>query len=257
MATEHGSAKLGPDLEQHARKWDHLQDHLKRFRQITGEFPMLVDEPDGYESRRPNVIYHLGGPVYTQVYGNFGETTKYYTIEPELDDTERDVFGNVKDKLLERSVSEPAPAEDTEYEDRIQELLEEITVLERDRNGRLSELVQRLELGALEVTEETYEKIRYRLVRDIVGLGPLEPIMRDPANEDVHVIGPSQVDVDHGEFGLLETTIEFDSAEQFDNHRYLTSITSIRTTATRGCAERGSGTSGVFFYHLTSASRID
>jgi hypothetical protein len=48
-----------------------------------------------------------------------------------------------------------------------------------------------------------------------------------------------------------------DTAEQFDNHRYLTSITSIRTTATRGCAERGSGTSGVFFYHLTSASRID
>jgi flagellar protein FlaI len=217
MATEHGSAKLSPELRQHAQRWDHLRDHLKRFRQITGEFPMLVDEPDGYESRRPNVIYHLGGPVYSQVYGKFGETTKYYTIEPELDESERDVFGDVKDKLLERSVSKPAPTEDADYEDRIQELLGEITVLEDERDGRLAELVQRLELGPLQVSEETYEKIRYRLVRDIVGLGPLEPIMRDPANEDIHVIGPNQVDVDHGEFGLLETTIEFDSAEQFDN----------------------------------------
>jgi flagellar protein FlaI len=217
MATEHGSAKLSPELRQHAQRWDHLRDHLKRFRQITGEFPMLVDDPDGYESRRPNVIYHLGGPVYSQVYGNFGETTKYYTVEPELDESERDVFGDVKDKLLERSVSKPAPTEDTDYEDRIQELLGEITVLEDERDGRLAELVQRLELGPLQVSEETYEKIRYRLVRDIVGLGPLEPIMRDPANEDIHVIGPNQVDVDHGEFGLLETTIEFDSAEQFDN----------------------------------------
>jgi flagellar protein FlaI len=217
MATEHGSAKLDPELKRHAQRWSHLEDHLKRFRQITGEFPMLVDDPDGYESRRPNVIYHLGGPVYSQVYGNFGETTKYYTIEPELDESERGIFGDVKDKLLERSVSKPAPTEDTEYEDRIEELLGEITVLEEERDGRLSELVQRLELGPLEVSEETYQKIQYRLVRDIVGLGPLEPIMRDPANEDIHVIGPNQVDVDHGEFGLLETTIEFDSAEQFDN----------------------------------------
>ena len=217
MATEHGSAKIEPELRQHAERWDHLQEHLKRFRQITGEFPKLVDDPDGYESQRPNVIYHLGGPVYSQVYGNFGETTKYYTIEPELDDSEHGVFDDVKDKLLERSVSEPAPTEDTEYEDRIQELLEEITILEGERDGRLAELVQRLELGPLEVSEETYQKIRYRLVRDIVGLGPLEPIMRDPANEDIHVIGPNQVDVDHGEFGLLETTVEFDNAEQFDN----------------------------------------
>jgi flagellar protein FlaI len=217
MATEHGSAKIDSELKQHAQQWKHLREHLKRFRQITGEFPMLVDEPDGYESRRPNIIYHLGGPIYSQVYGNFGETTKYYTIEPELEDDEREVFGQVKDKLLERSVTKPAPTDDTEYEDRIRELLEEIVVLEDEHDGRLAELVQRLELGPLEITEETYEKVRYRLIRDIVGLGPLEPIMRDPANEDIHVIGPRQVDVDHGEFGLLETTVEFDSAEQYDN----------------------------------------
>ncbi|RLM59477.1 hypothetical protein DVK02_01655 [Halobellus sp. Atlit-31R] len=217
MATEHGSSSIDNELRRHAQRWGHLRDHLKRFRQITGEFPMLVEEPDGYESRRPNIIYHVGGPIYCQVYGNFGETTKYYTIEPELDDDERDLFGQVKDKLLERSVTKPAPAEETEYEDRIQELLEEIVVLESEHNGRLAELVQRLELGPLEVSEETYEKVQYRLVRDIVGLGPLEPIMRDPANEDIHVIGPRQVDVDHGEFGLLETTVEFDSSEQYDN----------------------------------------
>ncbi|SFR43859.1 flagellar protein FlaI [Halogeometricum limi] len=218
MATEHGSAKLSDDLKQHAMRWGHLRDHLKRFRQITGEFPMLIDEASGeYESRRPNVIYHLGGPIYAQVYGNFGETTKYYTIEPELDDDEHEIFDQVKDKLLERSVSKPAPEADVEYEDRIEELLEEIVMLEGKQQGRVHELIQRLDIGPVQVTEETYEKIQYRLVRDIVGLGPLEPIMRDPANEDIHVIGPRQVDVDHGVYGLLETTVEFDSKDQFDN----------------------------------------
>ncbi|ELZ60251.1 MULTISPECIES: type II/IV secretion system ATPase subunit [unclassified Haloferax] len=217
MATEHGSARLSDDLKRLAMQWPHLRDHLKRFRQITGEFPMLVDEPGDYESRRPNIIYPLGGPVFCQIYGNFGETTKYYTIEPEMDDDELDVFGRVKDKLLERSVSKPAPEESADYEERIEELLSEIVHIEGDDRGPLGSVAKRLDVAGIEVSQTTYDKIQYRLVRDIVGLGPLEPIMRDPENEDIHVIGPAQVDVDHGTFGLLETSVEFDSTEQFDN----------------------------------------
>ncbi|AFK18940.1 hypothetical protein E6P09_09145 [Haloferax mediterranei ATCC 33500] len=217
MATEHGSARLSDDLKRLAMQWPHLRDHLKRFRQITGEFPMLVDEPGDYESRRPNIIYPLGGPVFCQIYGNFGETTKYYTIEPEMDDEELEVFGRVKDKLLERSVSKPAPEESADYEERIEELLAEIVHIEGEDRGPLGSVAKRLDVAGIEVPQQTYDKIKYRLVRDIVGLGPLEPIMRDPENEDIHVIGPRQVDVDHGTFGLLETSVEFDDEEQFDN----------------------------------------
>jgi flagellar protein FlaI len=221
MATEHGSARLSDDLREHAARWDHLRDHLKRFKQITGEFPKLVDEPSEYESRRPNVLYPLGGPIFVQVYGNLGETTKYYTIEPELDEEERVVFDQVKDKILEYSVRKPAPESDADYEKRIEELLDEVVVVREpvpeDEQTSLQQLKQKLDLGRVEVTPSTYEKFQYRLVRDIVGLGPLEPIMRDTENEDIHVIGPSQVDVDHGTYGLLETSVEFDSPEQFDN----------------------------------------
>ncbi|WP_372911480.1 type II/IV secretion system ATPase subunit [Salinigranum sp.] len=221
MATEHGSARLSEELKQHARQWDHLRDHLKRFKKITGEYPMLVDEPGDYESRRPNVLYHLGGPVYVQIYGNVGEDTKYYTIEPELDEEERLVFDDVKDKILEYSVHQPAPESDTDYEERIESLLDEVVNVSdpvpEEEQTSLQQLKSRLNLGRITVSETTYEKMRYRLVRDIVGLGPLEPIMRDTENEDIHVIGPTQVDVDHGTFGLLETTVEWDSPESFDN----------------------------------------
>jgi flagellar protein FlaI len=221
MATEHGSARLSEELKQHARQWDHLRDHLKRFKKITGEYPMLVDEPGDYESRRPNVLYHLGGPVYVQIYGNVGEDTKYYTIEPELDEEERLVFDDVKDKILEYSVHQPAPESDTDYEERIESLLDEVVNVSEpvpeEEQTSLQQLKSRLNLGRISVSETTYEKMRYRLVRDIVGLGPLEPIMRDSENEDIHVIGPTQVDVDHGTFGLLETTVEWDSPESFDN----------------------------------------
>nr|WP_136588908.1 type II/IV secretion system ATPase subunit [Salinigranum halophilum] len=221
MATEHGSAQLSEELKRHAMRWDHLRDHLKRFKKITGEYPLLVDEPGDYESRRPNVLYPLGGPVFVQVYGNIGEDTKYYTIEPELDEAERAVFADVKDKILEYSVHQPAPESDTDYEERIESLLDEVVnvrePIPEEEQTSLQQLKSRLELGRINVSETTYEKMRYRLVRDIVGLGPLEPIMRDPENEDIHVIGPTQVDVDHGTYGLLETTVEWDSPESFDN----------------------------------------
>jgi len=41
--------------------------------------------------------------------------------------------------------------------------------------------------------------------------------MRDPANEDVHVIGPHQCYVDHGTYGMVETTVDFGTPEQFDS----------------------------------------
>jgi len=71
-------------------------------------------------------------------------------------------------------------------------------------------------VGSVEVTRSTYENILYRLNRDIVGLGPLEPVMRDPANEDIHVIGRSECHVDHGVYGMLQTTVEWQSEEAFD-----------------------------------------
>ena len=41
--------------------------------------------------------------------------------------------------------------------------------------------------------------------------------MRDTANEDIHVIGPHECHVDHGVYGMLETTVDFGTPQEFDN----------------------------------------
>ncbi|MFC6863601.1 type II/IV secretion system ATPase subunit [Halomicroarcula sp. GCM10025817] len=217
--TDHGRAKPSDELRQMAARRPHLRDHLKKFKQITGEFPMLIDEADDeYESDRPNVLYPVGGPIFCHIYGDVGQDMKYYAIEPELDEEEGAVFDKVRNRLLQKSVNKPAPESEAEYDDRIEELLQETTTI-RDEDGdsgvltRLSNLTN---VSAVEVTQETYENILYRLNRDIVGLGPLEPVMRDPANEDIHVIGRSECHVDHGVYGMLETTVEWESEEAFD-----------------------------------------
>ncbi|CCQ32952.1 Type II secretion system protein [Halorhabdus tiamatea SARL4B] len=217
--TDHGRPKPSDELRQHAARRPHLRDHLQKFKQITGEFPMFVEEADGeYETNRPNILYPVGGPIYTHIYGDIGQDIKYYAIEPELADDERTVFEKVRNRLLERSVMKPAPSEEAEYDDRIEELLQETTrVKNRESgNGVMSRLGDITNLGKVDVTEETYENIRYRLNRDIVGLGPLEPVMRDPANEDIHVIGPHECYVDHSVYSLIKTTVDFGEDGQYE-----------------------------------------
>ncbi|QIO21640.1 type II/IV secretion system ATPase subunit [Haloarcula sp. JP-L23] len=217
--TDHGRAKPSDELRQIAARRPHLRDHLKKFKQITGEFPMLIDEADSeYESKRPNVLYPVGGPIFCHIYGDIGQDMKYYAIEPELDQEEQVVFGKVRNRLLQKSVNKPAPEDEAEYDDRIEELLQETTrVRDEDaESGVLTRLSNLTDVGSVEVTQSTYENILYRLNRDIVGLGPLEPVMRDPANEDIHVIGRSECHVDHGVYGMLETTVEWQSEEAFD-----------------------------------------
>ncbi|USZ68123.1 type II/IV secretion system ATPase subunit [Halorussus salilacus] len=252
--TEHGTAQIQDDLREVAMRRPHLRDYLKRFKQFTGEFPRLIDEPgDEWEAEKPNVIYPVGGPIYCHIYGDVGQDTEYYAVEPELSGTEQELFGKVRSQILERSVNKPAPEDESEYDDRIEELLDETVNIDDggSANGRnlarlspqqvlqwvkdvsyndfkqgvrrysTEDVVRTVKdftnIGTYEVSEQTYENIRYRLNRDIVGFGPLEPIMRDPANEDIHVIGPHETYVDHGTFGMLGTSVDFGSPDQFDN----------------------------------------
>ncbi|WP_101296536.1 type II/IV secretion system ATPase subunit [Halegenticoccus soli] len=216
--TDHGTAKPSAELRRLAAKRPHLLAHLKKFKQITGEFPLLIEEAsDEYESNRPNVIYSVGGPIFCHVYGDLGQSTKYYAVEPTLSRAETVVLERVKGKLLSKSGHRRAPAKESEYDDLIEELLEESTRIKTGGGGLFDRLSRLWNFGKIDVTKRTYESIRYRLNRDIIGFGPLEPVMRDPANEDVHVIGPHECHVDHSIYGMLETTVEFGTAKQFDN----------------------------------------
>src|SRR6056297_673541 len=216
--TEHGTAKPSEDLRKAAMRRPHLREHLREFKQSTGEFPLLIDEPKGeYESKRPNVIYHVGGPIYSHIYGDLGQDTKYYALEPEVSGPQAEILNEVKNRLLAVSGQHSAPDSEAEYDDLIEELLEEVTHVDDGATGWKRNLSKITNMGKLSITEETYENIRYRLNRDIVGLGPLEPVMRDPANEDIHVIGPKECHVDHGTYGMLETTVDFGTPKEFDN----------------------------------------
>jgi len=134
--TELGTAQPSDELRELAARQPHLREHLMKFKHITGEFPVLIDEASSeYETDRPNVIYPVGGPIYAHVYGDVGADMKYYAIEPSLSQEEAEVFEYVKNKLLEKSVQRAAPDTEAEYDDRIEELLGETVAVEGQQSG--------------------------------------------------------------------------------------------------------------------------
>ncbi len=215
--TDQGTPTPSDELKQVANRRPHLREHLQKFKQIAGEFPMLVDEPDDYEVRNPNIIYPVGGSVYCHIYGDVGQDKKYYCIEPTLSDDEQVTLEEIKSNLLSKSGHRMSPDDDAGYDDLIEELLDETTYVTDGDMNFYERVKQVWNFGKVKVNQATYDSIRYRLNRDIVGFGPLEPIMRDPQNEDIHVIGPHETHVDHGTFGMLPTTVDFGTPDEYDD----------------------------------------
>jgi len=215
--SEHGTPRPSDELQQTAMRDPHLRDHLMKFKQITGEFPLLVDGPGDYEHPHPNVVYGLGGSIYAHVYGDVGQKLKYYTIEPKIPDGDQDVLTDVKRQLLSRSGEYAAPDNEQEYDDLIEELLEDVTYIDQGDMSFFDRVKNLWNFGQVRVNQQTYDAIRYRLNRDIIGFGPLEPVMRDSENEDIHVLSSDECHVDHGTFGMMPTTIDFGSPEEYDS----------------------------------------
>jgi flagellar protein FlaI len=198
-------------LREHADQHPHLQNHLEEFYAEFGEYPLFVENVGDYEADRPNVCYRISDEVFVQVYGDLGVSTTYYCIEPQLDDEQREVYAQTRQRILDRSVSRPAPGDDEEFREHLNALLDQVVSVGGSVGGLSGGLG-----GSVTVDERTYESIQYHLERDIVGLGPLDPVMTDPQNEDIHVIGSHQCNIDHGTYGMVETNVDFGDPDAFN-----------------------------------------
>jgi archaeal flagellar protein FlaI len=63
-----------------------------------------------------------------------------------------------------------------------------------------------------------YQSIRYAIKRKLLGMGVLEPVIRDPNIEDISCSGVGNIFVEHKVFGGLRTGISFDTADSLDKY---------------------------------------
>ena len=215
--SDFGSARLENELDALADEHPHLREHLEWFHEEYGEYPKLIDEPsEEWESDRPNVIYEAEAPIFCHVYGDMGIDTTYYCVEPTLEDEDKALYDRIRQRILDKSVTRPAPGDNEEFEEHLDELLDEVVEITSGITGQSIGRLKSFGTSKVSLSQDQFTRLRYQLQRDIVGLGPLEPVMADTANEDIHVIGPKQCYLDHGTYGMISATVDFGTPEEFE-----------------------------------------
>jgi flagellar protein FlaI len=201
-------------------KFPHLNRYVEGFTAAYGEVPrfymslsrgMAVDQ-------FPNMLYPVGDPIFIHIYRDPERGKRYIVIEPQMDPDLKARYRRIMDLALREAPMEKSYANEDEFKEIITRILNKVTTIEEHKKGRYS----RFEADRVRITQEEYKTIQYYIVRDLIESGILEPILRDPYNEDIHSVGLSRIHVIHKIFGMLETSIRFTT--DFELHEYIRNI---------------------------------
>ncbi len=132
-------------------------------------------------------------------------TVEYRVIGPSLTEVEEKVIEFIRNWFIEEY---PNPELN----------IERLSVIIDDAVEKFAPKIIR-KLTKKRPTEEELDKIRYVARRDIVGFGKLEPLLKDPNIEDIHVLGIGKpIFVWHRLYENLPTNVYFLDAEDLQRH---------------------------------------
>jgi flagellar protein FlaI len=219
---------MDAEFQKAVQRNPHLGEYVKKFMRETGEDEptFMVSLSKDIDHSKVNIILPVGDPVFIHLYGGDEQgEINYYGVEPELTDLEKKKYQTALDIILEKSATEPVPNTETELKDLITKLFNgSIDIgsggsIDEDEGGSKLDILQKFipVQKKVPMTQGEYNKILYHLERDIIGSGPIEPIIRDPYLEDISSIGVDNVFIVHKIFDTIKTDLTFGTEEGLDN----------------------------------------
>ncbi|MBD3261216.1 MAG: hypothetical protein GF334_05955, partial [Candidatus Altiarchaeales archaeon] len=210
----------------------HLKAYLDRKDIERPEFHIQLDR-NMKDMEYPNLIYPVGDPIFIHVWRKPGEdNARYIPIEPKLSEREQEIFDELSEQLIKLAHAADVSDRSKELADLLTELMNQLVSVKgvhlkqtaaAEKKGFLENLMSSLQSKKIKMSPQEYEKIRYFLIRDRVGYGILEPLLRDPYIEDIHTTGVSRIYIVHKIFEMIATEIIFTSDIQLDKYVFASS----------------------------------
>lgn len=185
-----------------------MRKYLDAWMRTHGRIPRLYVQLSRNMAQMKNIdiLYPVGDPVFIHIYTRPDGTRVYNPVEPRLVENRESLIAEVE-KRLAMLIKDEVPVLPEDKEKKIYELLDRVVVLSGyTKIGK-----------KIHVSREDYEKLKYEVYCEKIGLSILEPFVRDPYIEDISCPGIGPIYVVHKVFGALETTISFDNLEDLDN----------------------------------------
>ncbi|MGD0115159.1 MAG: type II/IV secretion system ATPase subunit [Dehalococcoidia bacterium] len=219
---------ISKELLERAEASPHLMDYLHMV-------PMaLVGVPDYYpeisrklgELEHPNLIYPVGDDMFVHVFPDTEDPRNYYlAVEPPVGMDLEELLGQVERRLLDY-VDILAKAETEEEKAKaLCDVVEQCCIVKSEGhsgNGDKKHAGHSHRGGGghesrVPVTKRELETIKYTILRDKIGMGALEPLIKDSNIEDISCSGLGAVFVEHKIFKGLKSSIVFHTNEELDD----------------------------------------
>jgi len=185
--------------------------HLFRYIHNLDHLPVYKEQLSrGVDEDIPSLIYPVGDPVFIHVLSRGAKERRLYVpIEPKLPEAEsRKILNNVM-RLIAMVIGEREEFKNLEEKRRkLEKYLSKVVKVSNkiSRLGRKYVIYRNYML----VSKDVWTFIHYSVLKELAGIGYLEPIIRDPYIEDISVPGAGPVFIEHKVFESCEATIRFD-----------------------------------------------
>ena len=208
------------------------------------KFVPKLDRKKHGDMDNPNLIYPADEQIYIHIYPDKNDVRNYYIpIEPTLLTGVDELLREVELRLVDYITDVDFDPQDNETKKRIlkealKEICEIVDETEAHEVGLMNDVSGKLNLlpapkgglgsifkifgfnrkntkvkDKIYVTEQQYKALEYALIRDKIGLGVLEPYIRDKNIEDISCSGLGPIFIEHKIFRGLKSVIEFRDEE--------------------------------------------
>ena len=192
----------------------HLKEYIDKFKKEhkTGfDFEGYITKEMVRGKAVVNLIYPVGDPVFIHITNVGFDRINYIALEPKLTSREKKKMEKILNNILDVAPSKEAPETHDEFERTLDSLIDESVVFDKNQG-----FFDRLRGAGVYVGKEEFKRIRYRVFRDLIEHGPLEPLIRDPFIEDIHAIGIRDINIVHKVLGMTPTNIKFNTLPELD-----------------------------------------
>jgi len=204
----------------------HLKEYLDNLQYETPEFYVQLDR-SLKSVENPNIMYPVGDPIFIHVLRKPRENeTQYISVEPHMSPRETELFDKISDELIKIAHTMDTSNTTEDLSDILIKLMNQLIIVdgktmhEEEKKGFVESLKEQFEGSGskIKMTQAEYEKLKYFLIRERVGYGILEPLLRDPYIEDIHCVGVTRVYTIHKIFEMVATNIIFNTDLQLDRY---------------------------------------
>ncbi|MCD1296043.1 secretion system protein E [Methanocella sp. CWC-04] len=216
---------LPSDAKAEVEKNPFLLDYFHMIPIDTVGIPKLYNKLDRKlgDMKSPNIIYPVSDDIYIHIYPDVNDVRNFYIpVEPHFINDIKNKIPMVEEKLIDM-VAKYNPRTAEERQAILKECLHKICIIDKKYKSKdpVNSLKEKKSLfnlfsnnksndqSKLFLSPGEYQALEYMVLRDKVGMGLLEPVIKDTNIEDITCDGYGPIFLEHKVFKGLKTTIEF------------------------------------------------